>query len=79
MPEEVPLGANARTRDPMKRFVPTTEKPQGFAGLGARSRQCASPANGLDRQWAISAHLMAAKGAFTAAQRPLGDAGGADR
>ncbi len=63
----------------MKRFVSTTATPLGYAGVGARSRWCASPANGLDRQWGISLHEMTAKQAFPAAQRPLGFAGGGYR
>jgi hypothetical protein len=65
----------------MKRFVPMTGKPYGSAGLGARSRWCASPANGLglDRQWVITAHAMTATQAFPAAERPLGFAGGGYR
>jgi hypothetical protein len=73
------LGANARTEDPMKRFVPTTGQPHGDTGFGARSRWCASPASGLDRQWAISAYLMTAKQANPAAGRPMGFAGGGYR
>ena len=59
----------------MKRTAWSTGMPYGTAGFGASSCWSATPATGLDRH--ADACVMVAKPVITAAQRPVGLAGGA--
>lgn len=58
----------------MKRTAWSTGMPYGTAGFGASSCWSATPGTGLDRH--ANVRVMVAKPVITAAQRPLGLAGG---